>query len=298
MAYIPICKSSDRAAWLNARRAGIGSSDAAAILGVSPFASALSVYVDKIGEALDREASEAMKWGSILEPLIIEEFAKETGRVAHAHGMLLANVSRPWQIATLDAVQRRGPDILDGGVLEIKATGHRVGDWDEGIPPHVMVQVQHQLAVTDLAWGSVAVLQRGCALKWADFERDDRFIDEVLIPTEAEFWRRVEAREPVDPDGSEASRKALKALYPRDSGEIVSLPGDLIELDDERVTLKQSVKDAEKRIEIIDQRIVSALGDASEGVLANGVIYTHRTQSRKEYVVKAQEFRVLRRKAS
>ncbi len=295
-AFERICSSTAREPWLAARLSGIGSSDAPGILGVSPFASPLSVYADKLGLAEDREQSEAMKWGSILEPLIVQEFAAETGRKAERAGELLRSRANPFQLATLDAVQfaekHEGP-----GDLEIKATGWRAGDWTEGVPEHVFVQVQHQLSVTGWGWASVAVLIGGCKLLWADVERDDRFIDDVLLPAEAEFWRRVEAREPVGADASEATARALKALYPKDSGAVIALPGSLIELDHERVELAAQVKALETRKAGIDNEIKLALGEASIGMLANGVTYTHKLQRRAAFSVKATEFRVLRRSA-
>lgn len=291
-----VCEGSDRSAWLDARRLGIGSSDAPAVLGVSPFASPLSVYTDKLGMTEDRDATEAMRWGTMLEPLIVAEFARETHRSARMAGQLLRSKSRPWQMATLDATQRR-PDREGTGLLEIKATGFRSGDWKEGVPEHVFAQVQHQFAVTGFAWGSVCVLQNGCRMLWADVERDDTFIDGVLLPAETEFWRRVLAHEPVAPDGSDASRDALRALYPEDSGGTIALPGELIELDAERAELKERAKEIAARVEWIDQQIKAAIGEAQVGRLANGVSYSHRLQKRAEYVVKATEFRVLRRSA-
>ena len=70
----------DRPSWLAARRAGIGGSDAAAILGLDPFKSPLAVYMDKRGELPDAEAGEAARapaasgrrvyrlWGERREP--------------------------------------------------------------------------------------------------------------------------------------------------------------------------------------------------------------------------------------
>lgn len=296
--YVAVADSkSDRETWLKARRLGIGSSDAPAILGVSQFRGPLAVYAEKIGVQEDKEATEAMEWGLLLEPLIIRKFAKETGREGIPERALLSNIERPWMMATLDATQLAA-DQAELGILEIKATGHRVSSWDEGIPADVFVQVQHQFAVTGLQWGSVAVLQRGCALKYADVERNDAFIAGTLLPALEEFWTRVKNQEPVDPDGSESARDALKALYPQDSGRIITLPGEFIDLDRERQRLDEVIGEAEKRHELLTQRIKIAMGDASEAHLPNGVAFTYRTTERKGYTVKPTTVRTLRRKAA
>jgi predicted phage-related endonuclease len=244
----------------------------------------------------DDEETQAMRWGQILEPHIITEFALQTGRDCTPGGVLLQNEERPWQICTLDAMQDAASRETPG-VLEVKATAYRAGDWTEGVPPHVYAQVQHQLAVTGCTWGSVAVLLHGSRLLWTDVERDEPFIA-GLIEAEAEFWRALEAREPVGVDGTEATKRALKALYPRDTGESVALPGYLIERDAEREALLAEKKRIEFALAEVDAEIKLALGDASEGTLASGVTYTYRAQSRAEHVVKASTFRVLRRKES
>lgn len=291
--YEVVCDSADRAAWLEARRSGIGSSDAAAVLGVSPWGSPLSVYADKLGLSEDREATEAMRWGNILEPLIAQEFAKETGRQVQMAGKLIRSTDRPWQLATLDAEQQAiGRDGV--GALEIKATGFRAGDWTDGVPAHVYAQFQHQLSVSGYRWGSVAVLMFGCRLLWADVERDDDFIAR-MVEAESDFWRRFEAGEPPPPDGTDASAAALRLLYPHDDGSTVELPGELIGLDAEREALKAEMKTAEARLAEIDAQIKGAIGSATVGVLLNGVRFTHKLQKRGAYTVQPTEFRVLRR---
>ena len=101
-----IGSSAMREGWLQLRRRGIGSSDSPAILGLSPFASPLSVYVDKLGLSDEREQTEQQKWGLILEPHIVEEFARETGRTAEHRNDLLRSKSHPFMQATCDAVEQ------------------------------------------------------------------------------------------------------------------------------------------------------------------------------------------------
>lgn len=57
-------------AWLEARRAGIGGSDAAAILGASPWATPLSVWADKQGLTEDKPDTIAMRFGRDAEEIV------------------------------------------------------------------------------------------------------------------------------------------------------------------------------------------------------------------------------------
>lgn len=69
--------------WLDYRRLGIGGSDAAAIMGVSPFATIRDLYFDKIGVTPVIEEEEenwvAKEVGHRLEDLVAMIFAKKTG---------------------------------------------------------------------------------------------------------------------------------------------------------------------------------------------------------------------------
>ena len=68
--------------WLTYRRQGIGGSDVAAILGISPFRTARDLYDDKlnIASAVDDTGNwVALEMGHLLEPLVAQIFTKKTG---------------------------------------------------------------------------------------------------------------------------------------------------------------------------------------------------------------------------
>ena len=66
----------ERDQWLKERKTGIGGSEAAAIMGLDPNRSALSVYLDKIGEGVPVEENERMHWGTMLEREIALEYKR------------------------------------------------------------------------------------------------------------------------------------------------------------------------------------------------------------------------------
>lgn len=69
----------DRTAWLEERRSGIGGSDVAAVLGLSPYRTPLDLWEDKTGRARDWHQSESAYWGSTLEEVVAKEFSTRTG---------------------------------------------------------------------------------------------------------------------------------------------------------------------------------------------------------------------------
>jgi len=70
------------AEWLAWRRQGIGGSDAAAILGISPWRTARDLYDDKLGSISAQDDSGiwvALEMGHLLEDLVARIFSKKTG---------------------------------------------------------------------------------------------------------------------------------------------------------------------------------------------------------------------------
>ena len=69
-----------REQWLEYRRKGIGGSDAAAVLGISPFRTGRDLYYDKLNivTADDNENWVQLEVGTLLEPLVAKIFAHKT----------------------------------------------------------------------------------------------------------------------------------------------------------------------------------------------------------------------------
>ena len=76
-----------REQWLEYRRKGIGGSDAAAVLGISPFRTGRDLYYDKLNivTADDAENWVQLEVGTLLEPLVAKIFAHKTGYQRRPH---------------------------------------------------------------------------------------------------------------------------------------------------------------------------------------------------------------------
>lgn len=205
--------------WLEARRSGIGGSDAAAVCGLDPYRSAFELFLDKTRVFVDDDrAGEAADWGNLLEPVIAGEVARREGLSVVEVGWMLAHPDRAWMLADLDRAIIDDP--TDPGGLEIKSTSpFRAHAWRDGIPVAVMCQVQHYLAVTGLRWFLVAVLIGGQRLVIHRVVRDDELIGS-LLDIEARFWQSVQDRTPPAPDGSQATSDLLARLYEVDADDV------------------------------------------------------------------------------
>ena len=73
-------KGMTRGTWLEARRGSLGGSDAAAVLGLNPYASPYSVWAEKTGRVPDKPDNEAMRLGRDLEDYVAARWQEETGK--------------------------------------------------------------------------------------------------------------------------------------------------------------------------------------------------------------------------
>jgi putative phage-type endonuclease len=285
-----------KAEWLDARTQGLGASDAAAVLGASPWKSPFKLYCEKIGLVDPSvEETEAMEWGGLLEPIIAEKYERETRRSLIDHGRFTLQVSeeRPFLFATLDREILRREQHETPGVLEIKTTGiYRAEEWAEEPPIVYQIQLQHQMAVMGWAWGSLAVLIGGQRFLWTDIERNDRFIA-LLLEREAEFWARIEKLDPPAPDAN--AKELLAKLYPRDDGASVSLPPEAVEWDARLRDAKDQIAHWTTVKDDAESLLKGSIGEATYGVLLDGTRYQWKTSDRMGYTVDPTTVRTLRR---
>ena len=84
------------------RREAISGTDVAAILGLIPMRRAVDVCLEKWGEAEAWEGNERTHWGSLLEPVLANEYAQEAGMIAVEPRGTLVHPDRDWHVGTPD----------------------------------------------------------------------------------------------------------------------------------------------------------------------------------------------------
>lgn len=179
------------------RAKGIGGSEVAAILGLSPWKTPYQVWQDKMGLSGKRDETPAMAWGTKLEPIIRQAYSDETGRIVRLPGHL-ADDDCPQMIGTVDGIAEDGEASR---VLEVK-TAKFAQEWGEPgtdeIPMVYILQVQQYMRITKLPLADVAVLIGGNDFRiyevLADIELQDIMIEKIMA-----FWKLVESGEPPEP---------------------------------------------------------------------------------------------------
>ena len=286
----------NREAWLRERRKGIGASDAAACVGCNPWKSSIGLWAEKAGRVPPSEPSDkdAADMGRLLEPVVLERFRELTGfRVeGWPQTVIVQNDAYPWQLCTPDALifGDEGP-----GLVQAKTARESEGGWDE-VPIHYEIQVQHEMAVTGLAYAYLVVLFGGRTLRWYRFDRNEETID-WLTSHEKKLWQHVERGEELPPElrfGDAETRAAdTLRLHPEDNGCEVILPPELTDVAAEYEEIGVQLGEGEKRRAKLKALLVDGIGPHTYGV-AGGRRFSLKTQERAEHVVKASKFRVLR----
>ena len=292
--------------WLTVRRQGIGSSDAAAAVGLNPYKSQLQLWMEKTGRdgalpVVDPNDDQSpMYWGTLLEPIVAAHYTRRSGHRVRRVNAVLQHPEHSWMLANID---REVVGASDVQILECKTAGiHGARLWRDGVPEYVQLQVMHQLAVTGKQAADVAVLLGGQELQVFRIERDDTLIAQ-LVALEQQFWGYVERDQQPPADGSASAELALRCLYPRDSGTTLDFSTDL-EMSgvfSDLLAVREVITTQPALESQLKQRIQQRMGEATRAVFEIGEVSWKRskdgtsldtTQLLKEHPEMAQTYAV------
>ncbi len=286
------------------RASGIGGSDAPVLCGVARWRTPFQLWVEKTaamrGEfEKDEEDNPLLLWGTLMEPQILKQFGKKTGRIITRPKELVRHPDLEWLIAHLDGKQ--ADMALGVGVVEAKNISRYVSDrWEEEVPVEVQVQTQHYLAATDLPYATAVGLVGGHQLIWKDIERNQKFID-ALLEKEDEFWIRVLSDNP--PTATAGDHKFLNTLLKPIEKKIIVFDGKGTDLDVELQAVlneidkqKGVMKPLEEERNRVEAELKQMIGDAEEAHTPSGQRYTFKEVIVKEAIRKEYRFRKFVRK--
>jgi putative phage-type endonuclease len=251
----------------DAEKRMVGGSDVAAIAGVSPYGSAFSVW-DRIVNGTGREDTPALSRGRRLEPVVLDWYAEQTGR------LLVRNVrwstGMPHLRASLDAVAREADGAAWDRVVDAKTAGaneaHRYGDeGTDQIPLEYLCQFQFYMGLTGRVQTDVPALVAGdFRLYHVAYDAD---VYGALREVVDRFWvDHVLTKRPPDPTTLPNDMEAIRRRFRRHEGET---PLDFVALPPEtQVTLEEYLRAyaeesvAADRRELWEARAKLALGSA------------------------------------
>lgn len=270
----------ERADWLAWRQEGIGGSDVAAIVGLSPWKSPYALWATKVGLVDEDDESEQMEFGRDAEPMMASWFRRtHPGLDLAGEQIWMEHPVHEWMRATPDGVvvdadsSRSIEDAV--AVHEIKVTSDSPEKWEAEIPDHYRAQATWLMAVSgfDLVYFSVLHTAFG-RMKRRSYvlERDERDVA-WLMDEAAAFWKLVQTGIPPDVDGSESTSHALQRAFEPDRGESVELDRTIFEhLQVAREFLAQQEEDAARYTNMVKALMQSA----TEGTIDGKPVVTWR----------------------
>ena len=260
-------KTNSREEWLALRHKYIGGSDCAALVGMNKFASPYSVWAEKTDQVDPFKGNLATRTGEFLEPFVATLWSEQTGKKVHNDNLSFLNDQFPWAIANID----RKVEGESAG-LECKTCSElRMKEFSDGeFPENYYAQCVHYLAVTGYQKWYLAVLVGNRTFLTFEIERNEEEIQR-LMAEEERFWNTyVIPRKAPPADGSEATGKTIRDIYPESSKmelDMTGLEGMFIDY----FRLQEEIDDCKTQKDRIAQSIQQLMGPAERGTCG---IYT------------------------
>ncbi len=257
------------------RESGIGGSEIAAVLGLSPYASPFDVWLSKTGRAPERADNFAMWWGREIQGSIVKAYERERNVLTvKLFDEPRRHPERPWQVGSPDAL------LGDQAVIEAKAPGPKqaarygpVGT-DE-IPDEHALQVRWYMSLLGYEEGHLAVAFGSHDFRIYELKRD-RELEDAMLAAAEKFWRQhVQADVPPEVSDTETTREWLRKSFPRELAPLRKATEEEIALTERYATAVRLLAQHEKVVGDLDVKIRALIG-ADEGVEADDFRLTYR----------------------
>lgn len=257
-----IIRPKDRNEWLDYRRAGIGSSEIATIVGLNPYETPYQLWRRKIG--LDEPKSEtfAMKAGHYLEDAVSQFWSDATGRQiikASAGDWIVRNDDKPFVQVSPDRTywldDNRNND--NKGILECKTT-QRVIDADD-LPKTWFCQVQYQLGGAEIQQGSIAWLTAGREFGYQDLTLVPDFY--AWLVEEAERFWVDNVMGGKEPDCANVQDVLIKFNRHTDS-KVIEVGDEIMQAYTQLKDVRAEINKLEEQKDALEAKLKMGFGDA------------------------------------
>lgn len=262
---------SSESEWLSLRKQDITSTEAAGLFDAGSYANSRTfyeLYQIKSGALAPKpfKDNERTKWGNRLESAIAHGIAEDLGLIVEPFKCymripeLRMGSSFDFKIVGLadgfdgdqsarDMFREHGPGILE--IKNVDALQFRRNWIEDGetieATAQIEMQVQHQLAVSGLAWSIIAPLVGGNTPKIVIRLRDEEACEAIMAKA-AELWLRVTTANPPPADYTKDG-ETIARLYVNNDGTEVDLSDNsrLIAVCAEYSAASTAVKEAQAR---------------------------------------------------
>jgi predicted phage-related endonuclease len=299
----------DRDQWAAERLAGIGGSDAAAVMGEDPYRGPIDVWQERVTGALAKPDDVRTIGGRWLEPKVLDAFGvggvewpRQGGPLAIVRPPTVYRRDRPWQRGSADSLAYAperlswlaiGPGLainISGGralalkpdaLVEVKTHGwfgskgydlSDDGDPIIAVPPAKRIQCAWYMELFDVDLCYLAALVDTHHRKTFALQRD-RELGAMVLEEVERFWTRyVLTGEPPPIDGSARYTAFLRERYRKHGPDLVGSTAQV----DLAVESLQAIKADQKRLkaeaELAEQVVKAHIGENAGIRTAHGVV--------------------------
>ena len=252
------------------RRKGIGGSDVAAIVGLSPWRTAFDVYVEKLDLVEKDRSTVSMRVGRAVERAIAQEYSDLTSRPIIWQGDV-QHVDRD------EDWRRCHPDALltyeDGG-LETKHVGARQAarygpSGTDMLPEEHVLQCVWAMSITKRQFWDLAAWLGPKDLRIFTIMRDPA-LEETLIERCRRFWiENVLAGVPPEVSAEQADADFFKKRFPQAMGGVRPATEEEVILASSLRLARRAYEETKGAREFVENELKLLIGDG-EGIEARG----------------------------
>lgn len=285
----------NREEWLAIRKSlGVGGSEAAGVLGLSPYTCAAQVFYEKLGLAPERKSNLAMIIGNEDENKIAKLWSfydPERGVDSIPINYEANNVIRKPIKLNRIVVNKNYPQLFSSTdrlfydehsnrcLLELKTIRHWESKrWESGVPIHYLVQIQHYMLVLGVSYSELAILEANESMNILPFEASKN-IQETIVTRCGEFYEDLQKARAIiaqgggemdiqhlvpGPDGSDAYTNFLTEKYrnPNPDPELVVEANDYdYQLLKEYLALEKEMDKFRSQAELRQQMLKERMGE-------------------------------------
>ncbi|MHB1024028.1 MAG: YqaJ viral recombinase family nuclease [Acidobacteriaceae bacterium] len=253
----------------------IGGSDAATILGVSPWQTRYQLWAKKSGlvqEVVDPAKEKIFARGKRLEPVILQMFEDESGLRVDHRNRRFQDSEYPFLAAEIDG--ETGNENIDAKSAQ-PFSRHLWGEpGSDDIPIYYAAQFMHGLMVTGRDICHVAAMIGLDDFRIFKIHRDDELIA-LIRERELEFWELVQNQTPPPIETAEDAMSVWPTSH-LETAEVSEAVADMVQ---EIKMVKAQIKGLETREEELRDAILPAFQDAEAIARAGRILATWKSQN-------------------
>lgn len=281
---INIDKDTNLDEWLAFRTKGLGASDIGTLMGLNPYKSKIELFYQKLGLIpIKQDENIPMFYGNRLEEFVANMWEYYDGedaesvirnynegtKIRHCRSVsgYIINSDYPHLFLSPDRiiVSSETDKLIYGGklirknfkgVLEVKTiNGFASKQWEAGIPPSYVTQLQTYLFGLEIEYGEIVFLEDGRKLWSIPMELNINLRDQI-VATMNEFMDRIAAAkadienvhlyEP-EPDGTEAFEKFLNSKYSDSESKTLQGTDEMFQIAVRHKVLSSEIKEMESQ---------------------------------------------------